>query len=63
VLALQRLRKLSTDCGQWDEDWVTEGQAEVVLDDLSIVSFGLSTEVWNALAAEAHVVVCTTAHS
>jgi hypothetical protein len=34
-----------------------------VLDDLSIVSFGPSTEVWNALAAEAHVVVCTTAHS
>jgi hypothetical protein len=32
-------------------------QAEVVLGDLSIVSFGLGTEVWNALTAEADVVV------
>jgi hypothetical protein len=32
-------------------------QGEVVLGDLSTVSFGLGAEVWNALTAEADVVV------
>jgi hypothetical protein len=32
-------------------------QAEIVLGDLSTVSFGLGNEVWNALAAGADVVV------
>jgi hypothetical protein len=31
--ALQRPRKLSTDCDLRDEDWVTVGKAEVVLGD------------------------------
>jgi L-aminoadipate-semialdehyde dehydrogenase len=55
--ALQRLRELSTDRGAWDEEWVTSGRAEVILGDLNLATFGLSTEVWNNVASEADVIV------
>ena len=54
---LDRLKEGSTDRQVWDDEWVKSQRLEVVIGDLSLDLFGLGSNVWAQIAAEADVVV------
>lgn len=57
IAALERLRAGSTDRGVWGEDWATNGRLAVVVGDLGLKKFGIDDAKWNAIAAEADIVL------
>lgn len=54
---LQRLRDSGEGRGAWNEEWITSGRVEVVIGDLAEERFGLSTQEWDRIAAEADAVL------
>lgn len=55
--ALDRLRESSSDRGVWNETWATSGKLEVVIGDLGQDQFGMDSETWSRVAADADVVL------
>lgn len=54
---LNRLKEGSTDRGVWNDEWITSQRLEVLTGDLSLDLFGLGTDGWARVAAEADAVL------
>ncbi|KAG6333479.1 hypothetical protein ID866_5608 [Astraeus odoratus] len=55
--ALDRLRESCADRGVWDETWVSSGRVEAVVGDLGQDRFGIASDVWSRVTAEADVIL------